>query len=77
MHGNSNNKICNDSEMSETDEKENKKEEEEMYEIPPELDDHFKLFGKHPWEIEYGEKCPKCQSRIDEFGFCACDSSGS
>ena len=75
MHKNDNNVSCNDSAMSEADEKK-KEKDDEMYEIPPELDDHFKLFGKHPWEIEYGEKCPKCQSRIDEFGFCACDSSG-
>ena len=45
-------------------------------EIPEEIDDHFKLFGKEPWEVEYGEKCTICNSRIDEFEGCACDSKG-
>ena len=45
-------------------------------EIPIEIDDHFRLFGKEPWEVEYGEKCTECQSRIDEYGFCSCDASG-
>ena len=44
--------------------------------IPLEIDDHFRLFGKHPWEVEYGEKCPECQSRIDEYGLCSCGSNG-
>jgi len=44
--------------------------------IPKEIDDHFKLFGKEPWEVEYGEKCPICHTRIDEYGFCSCGSSG-
>ncbi len=51
-------------------------EEEEERVIPLEIDDHFRLFGKHPWEVEYGEKCPECQSRIDEYGFCSCGSNG-
>ena len=37
--------------------------------MPIEIDDHFKLFGKEPWEVEYGEKCPVCDVRIDEFIF--------
>jgi hypothetical protein len=44
--------------------------------IPLEIDDHFKLFGKEPWEVDYGEKCPLCNVRIDEYGFCSCGSSG-
>jgi hypothetical protein len=44
--------------------------------IPVEIDDHFKLFGKEPWEVDYGEKCPVCNVRIDEYGFCSCGSSG-
>ena len=44
--------------------------------VPLEIDDHFRLFGKEPWNVEYGEKCPDCQSRIDEYGFCSCGSSG-
>ena len=34
---------------------------EKKSEIPKEIDDHFKLFGKEPWEVEYGEKCPVCK----------------
>jgi len=49
---------------------------EKKREIPLEIDDHFKLFGKEPWEVEYGEKCPVCNIRIDEYGFCSCGSSG-
>ena len=49
---------------------------EEKQEIPKEIDDHLKLFGKEPWEIEYGDKCPLCNSRFDEFEGCACDSKG-
>ena len=52
------------------------KEGEEERVIPLEIDDHFRLFGKHPWEVEYGEKCPECQSRIDEYGLCSCGSNG-
>ena len=42
--------------------------------VPIEIDTHFKLFGKHMWEIEYNEKCPLCEKKIDEFGFCACEA---
>ena len=49
---------------------------DEKREIPEEIDDHFKLFGKEPWEVEYGDKCPLCNSRFDEFEGCACDSTG-
>ncbi|MDI1494781.1 MAG: hypothetical protein K8823_87 [Cenarchaeum symbiont of Oopsacas minuta] len=45
-------------------------------EIPEEIDDHFRLFGKEPWEINYGEKCPLCNTRIDEYDMCACGSTG-
>ena len=34
-----------------------------------------KVYGKHAWEVEYGERCTTCNKRIDEFGFCACGSS--
>ena len=44
--------------------------------MPLEIDVHFQMYGKHAWEVEYGEKCPICNSRIDEFGFCACGSQG-
>ena len=26
--------------------------------IPLEIDAHFKLYGKEPWEVDYGQKCP-------------------
>jgi|TARA_B110000014_G_scaffold255398_1_gene237179 uncharacterized protein with PIN domain len=45
-------------------------------EIPKEIDEHLRLFGKEAWEVEYGEKCPVCNVRIDEYGFCSCGSGG-
>jgi DNA repair exonuclease SbcCD ATPase subunit len=57
-------------------EKKVKKSEEKESELSEEEDDHFKLYGKRAWEVEYGEKCPVCGKRIDEFGFCACGSAG-
>ena len=46
--------------------------------IPEEINDHLKLFGKEPWEVDYNKfgRCEMCGSRIDEFGYCAC-SAGS
>ena len=44
--------------------------------VPEEIDTHFKLFGKHAWEVKYSDRCPICSSRIDEYGFCACGSQG-
>jgi len=49
---------------------------EKKREIPIEIDDHFKLFGKEAWEEEYGEKGVICNVRIDEYGFCSCGSNG-
>lgn len=43
--------------------------------VPLEIDTHYQLYGKHAWEIEYGDRCPTCNKRIDEFGFCACGSA--
>jgi hypothetical protein len=42
--------------------------------VPLEIDTHFKLFGKHMWEVNYEEKCPLCEKKIDEFGYCACNA---
>ena len=39
-------------------------------EIPEEINDHLKLFGKDSWEVDYGEKCPLCNVRIDEYDMC-------
>ena len=44
--------------------------------IPEEIDTHFQIYGKHAWEVEYGDRCDVCGRRIDEFGFCACGSQG-
>ena len=45
--------------------------------IPEEIDDHFKMYGKEPWEINYTTtKCSLCGSRFDEYGFCSCGASG-
>ena len=42
--------------------------------IPQELDDHFKNFGKYSSDVDYNRYgyCNFCNSRIDEFGYCAC-----
>ncbi len=42
--------------------------------IPREIDDHLRMFGKEPWEVDYNlyGYCDMCNTRIDEFGFCAC-----
>ncbi|HZA99395.1 MAG TPA: hypothetical protein VE308_00065 [Nitrososphaera sp.] len=52
-----------------------RKRPQEDQEVPLEIDTHYHLYGKHAWEVEYGERCPACNKRIDEFGFCACGSA--
>lgn len=42
--------------------------------VPIEIDTHFKLFGKHMWEVNYYDHCPLCEKKIDEFGYCACNA---
>jgi hypothetical protein len=39
-----------------------------------ELDDHFKNFGKYAIDVDYTKVgyCTFCNTRIDEFGYCAC-----
>jgi hypothetical protein len=46
----------------------------EQGEIPSEINDHFKIFGKDAHEVDYNSvgPCPLCGSRVDEFNFCAC-----
>ena len=44
--------------------------------VPLEIDIHFQMYGKHAWDVEYGEKCPLCNKRIDEYGLCACGTGG-
>ncbi|MFY9870769.1 MAG: hypothetical protein WAK17_13715 [Candidatus Nitrosopolaris sp.] len=43
-------------------------------EIPDEINVHRKIFGKDPIGVNYDSigPCPFCNSRIDEFNFCAC-----
>ncbi len=43
-----------------------------------EIDYHFRLFGKRADEIVYrdDDECPLCHSRIDERGWCGCDTIG-
>ena len=43
--------------------------------VPEEIDDHYQMYGKEPWEVVYDDKCPVCDRGIDEFGLCACDSA--
>jgi hypothetical protein len=44
------------------------------YGIPEEIDDHLKIFGKVAEDVDYNSvgECLFCNSRIDEFGYCAC-----
>jgi hypothetical protein len=42
--------------------------------VPVEIDTHLQIYGKHMWDVKYDEKCPLCDKKIDEFGFCACNS---
>ena len=37
---------------------------------------HEKRYGKKPEDVVYAEACPLCNSRVDEFGLCACDAGG-
>ena len=43
--------------------------------IPKEIDTHYKLYGKHIWDVKFYEKCEICNSPFDELGFCACGSA--
>jgi len=45
---------------------------DQKFTVPLEIDTHYQLYGKHMWEVNYFEKCPRCDKRIDEFGYCAC-----
>ncbi len=42
--------------------------------VPQEIDDHFKNFGKYSSDVDYNRYgyCIYCNSRIDEFDYCAC-----
>ena len=42
-------------------------------------DDHFKIFGKKAIDVDYNlfGYCDFCNTRIDEFGFCACSGGAA
>ncbi len=41
-------------------------------------DAHVKMYKKEFYEVKYLDvKCPICNSRIDEYGYCSCGSGGS
>ncbi len=41
------------------------------------IDYHLRLYGKRASELEYtSEVCQFCLTRIDERGWCACDTIG-
>ena len=72
----------NRNDASEGDEKssdlvsDNSSHDEQKTAVPLEIDTHFQMYGKHAYEVQYGERCPLCNKRIDEYGFCACGSGG-
>ena len=48
-------------------------------EIPEDINIHKQIWGKDANQVIYGkkteddeERCPICNSRIDEFGYCGC-----
>jgi hypothetical protein len=43
-------------------------------EIPDEINIHQDIWGKDADDVYYDnlDRCPICDSRIDEFGYCAC-----
>jgi hypothetical protein len=42
--------------------------------IPIEINVHLERYGKESWDVDYDlfGYCDMCNSRIDEFGYCAC-----
>lgn len=47
--------------------------------IPFEINTHLEKFGKEFWEVDYDlfGYCDICNSRIDEFGYCACGGAAN
>ena len=37
---------------------------------------HELKWGKRADEVSYGDPCPICGSRVDEYGFCSCGAGG-
>ncbi len=42
-------------------------------------DDHLKIFGKYAVDVDYNRfgYCNLCNTRIDEFGYCACSGGAA
>ncbi|HJS63380.1 MAG TPA: hypothetical protein VJ767_00810 [Nitrososphaeraceae archaeon] len=42
-------------------------------------DDHIRIFGKKAIDVDYNlfGYCDFCNTRIDEFGFCACSGGAA
>lgn len=42
-------------------------------------DDHLKIFGKYAVDVDYNRfgYCFLCNTRIDEFGYCACSGGAA
>ena len=42
-------------------------------------DDHLKIFGKYAVDVDYNRfgYCNFCNTRIDEFGYCACSGGAA
>jgi hypothetical protein len=41
------------------------------------MDPHEEIFGKKAEDFKYSDDvCPNCNTRIDERGWCACDTIG-
>ena len=42
-------------------------------------DDHLKIFGKYAVDVDYNKfgYCNLCNTRIDEFGYCACSGGAA
>ena len=43
------------------------------------IDDHMRIFGKRAIEVDYNlfGYCDFCNTRIDEFGLCACSGGAA
>lgn len=49
------------------------------FKVDENIDDHLKIFGKKAIDVDYNifGYCELCQTRIDEFGFCACSGGAA
>ena len=54
-----------------------KDEEKEELRVPKEINTHYQLYNTEWQDVDYDDghydsRCPICDSRIDEYGYCAC-----